>query len=74
MAASTCSHARRMTGTFQTDLSRNTDGCSLYTIQISASICGDCGRIIDLYCQSPATVCAWLEKELQPPLPPFPRS
>ena len=69
MADLQCSHAHRTTGVFQTDLSRPINGSSLYTIQISASICADCGRILDLYCKSPATVCAWLESELPPPPP-----
>ena len=66
MADSHCSHTHRTTGVFDADLSRNVEGSTLYTTQISASICADCGRILDLYCKSPATVCAWLESELPP--------
>jgi hypothetical protein len=69
MTISQCPHTHTATGVFDTDLSRTKGETCLYTAQIAATICADCGRIIDLYCKSPAAVCAWLEKRAGCPRP-----
>lgn len=58
MAKSACPHAETTRGVLQWDVARKGEN-SLYSINVSVTICCACGRV-ELYCESPRQVCDWL--------------
>ena len=61
MSTPSCSHVRTASGVLHGDLSRLTNTDSVYSVDLTLTICADCGHITRIYCQSPAAVCAWLD-------------
>ena len=59
MAEAQCSHARRVRGVIQRDLSRTSGETAFYTAQLTLGICKSCGHV-EIYCDSYKTVCDWL--------------
>jgi hypothetical protein len=59
MAEARCMHSRRTSSVLQCDLNRTSGEPSLYSTQLIAEICENCGHV-ELYCDFHREVCNWL--------------
>jgi len=64
MVSHACTHRNVLGGILQCDISRTTGDPALYSIQLRANICSDCGNV-ELLCESLESVCAWLTNKQQ---------